>query len=259
MVRKFIYTLTLMCVAAVAAEAQKFVEKPYSAWTVDQAKEILSNSGWAKTYQNLSAAAGSDMREAARAQSDTRLSGQERSRSERSGGTAPVYATLRSALPVRQALVRLNQIASGYDKMDEKNKAKFDESMKGLLGCAICQTHYVITMSQASNSTGQFVEEGLFQGMTLAQMKDNIWLETDDGKRRSLVEFTAPTKRGDSAIFFFARKDEQGNVFVTDSTKEVSIVFNNTFFTPSNRSSAYVPRRFDFKVSKLKVGSELMF
>ncbi len=241
------------------ASGQKFVDKPYETWSRAQAMEILTDSGWARTYQNLTAAAAVDAREAARSQADNRLSGQERGRSDRSGGTPPVYARLRSAMPVRQALVRLNQIASNYDKMSETDKKKFDAMANGMLGCAICQSHYVVTMMMAPNSTGQFIEEGLFQGMTLEQMKDNIWLETDDGQRRSLVEFTAPTKRGDEAIFFFARQDEKGNLLVTDKTKELNVVFNNTFFNSSNRFASALPKRFDFKVSKLKFGNELMF
>ena len=149
----------------------------------------------------MAAAASSDLREAARSQSDTRLSGQERGRSEKVGGMAPVYARLRSAMPIRQALVRLTQLSSGYDKMDEKGKANFDQSARGVLGCAICQTHYVVTMLQASNPTGQFVEEGILQGMTLEQSKIMF------GSRRTMANddrpsSSRPRKRAEKKPYF---------------------------------------------------------
>jgi hypothetical protein len=255
----FSITLILICLLAFVVTGQKFVEKPYDTWSREQAIGLLSDSSWARTYQNLSAAASSDMREAARSQSDTRLSGQERSRSDRVGGMPPVYARLHSALPVRQALARLNQIAANYDKMDEKGKEQFNETAKRLLECSICQTHYVVTILQAPNPTGQFVEEAIFQGMTFEQMKENIWLEDDAGKRRALAQFMPPQKRGDGAVFFFERNDDKGNPFLSDSSKELNVVFNNNFFVASNRFAPLIPRRFDFKVSKMKIGDKLMF
>lgn len=249
--------LLLILAFTISINAQKFLDKPFTTWSQENSRELLTESPWAKMYQNMSAAAGADMREAARSQSDNRLSGQERGRSERSGGTPPVIARLHSAAPIRQALARLNQIASGYDKMDAGKKAAFDESAKRLLECAICQTHYVVTLTQAPNSSGQGVEEAIFEGMNVDQMKGNIWLEDEKGKKRELVQFIAPQKRGDSAVFFFARKDEKGEELIVEASKEINVVFNNNFLTPSNRFAALIPRRFEFNVSKMKFGGTL--
>lgn len=256
---KGILYLSLILLAATSVSAQKFLDKPYTTWTRENAMDVISNSGWAKTYQNMEASASADMREAARSQADNRLAGQERGRSDRSGGLAPVVARLHSASPIRLALVRLNQLGSGYDKMDAQQKAAFDEKAKGLLECAICQTHYVVTMTQSPNSSGQSVEEAIFQGMTMEQMKGNIWIEDEQGKKRDLVQFIAPQKRGDSAVFFFPRKDAQGQELLSAASKEVNVVFNNNFLVTSNRFSPLVPRRFEFSVSKMKFGETAAF
>lgn len=254
--RLALLSLSLFSVT-LAASAQKFAEKPFTSWSRENAMEMLSDSSWARTYHNMTAAAGAAMEDAARAQSDNRLSGQERGRSERAGGTPPVYARLHSALPIRQALIRLNQIAAGYDKMDDAGKAAFDARAKGMLECGVCQTHYVVTITAAPSSTAQGVEEGIFQGMNIEQMKGNIWLETEKGAKRELVEFIAPKKGGESAVLFFARKDDQGIDLVSDANNTLSVVFNNNFLIPSNRFSPLLPRRFEFRVSKLKQGSRL--
>ncbi|MEQ1765449.1 MAG: hypothetical protein ABL984_20135 [Pyrinomonadaceae bacterium] len=256
---KGILYFSVFLLFATSVQAQKFLDKPFTSWSRENAMDVITASPWAKIYQNMSASASADMREAARSQSDNRLSGQERGRSERSGGTAPVIARLHSATPIRQALVRLNQLASGYDKMDTQQKVAFDEKAKGLLECAICQSHYVVTMTQAPNTSGQSVEEAIFQGMTFEQMKGNIWIEDEQGRKRELVQFIAPQKRGDSAVFFFPRKDDSGQVLFSESSKEVNVVFNNNFLVTSNRFSSLVPRRYEFMVSKMKFGDTAAF
>jgi hypothetical protein len=254
---RIIVSSILVLTASVAISAQKYAEKPYSSWSRENAMEMLSDSSWARTYHNISAAVSADQREAARAQADNRLSGQERGSSGRSGGTPPVFARLHSALPIRQALVRLNQLAAGYDKMDSGKKAEFDEKAKGLLECGICQTHYVVTLTTATDSRGQGVEEGMFQGLTTKDLKGNVWLETEKGVKRELVEFIPPKKSGDSAVLFFARKDSQGIELVSETSNTLSVVFDNNFLIPSNRFAPLLPRRFEFKVSKLMQGGKL--
>lgn len=253
------FFLVVLLFFTISAAGQKFLDKPFTSWSRENATELITDSPWAKIHQNMAAAATADMREATRAQSDNRLSGQERGRSERSGGTAPVIARLHSAAAVRLALARLNQINAGYDKMDGAKKAAFDESLKRLLECPICQSHYVVTITQSPNSSGQSVEEAIFQGMTLDQLKGNVWLEDEKGIKRELVQFIAPEKRGDSAVFFFPRKDERGNLLFNETSKQVNVVFNNTFLTSSNRFASMVPRRFEFNYSKMKFAEFLRF
>lgn len=254
-----IFVIAIILFFAIAVDAQKFLDRPFTTWSRENATDVITDSPWAKIHQNMAGAISADMREAARAQSDTRLTGQERGRSERSGGTAPVVARLHSSAAIRLALARLNQIGAGYDKMEAAKKAEFDESVKRLIECPICQTHYVVTITQSPNSSGQSVEDAIFQGMTLEQMKPIIWLEDEKGLKRELVQFIAPEKRGDSAVFFFPRKDAQGNLLFTDASKQVNIVFDNTFLTSSNRYAPMVPRRFEFNFSKMKFGDFLPF
>ncbi len=251
----------IICVFAIVSStfAQKTMEKPFSTWSRDESIKILSDSSWATMYRSNVGTASADAANAARNQADNRLAGAERGRSERSGGPAPVVIRLHSALPVRQALTRLNQIAAGYDKMNEKGKADFDESARKLLDCAICQGYYVVTITQVPNPSGQFVEEAIFQGMTHEEMKGNIWLENDKDEKRELFQYIMPQKRGDSAVFFFPRKDEKGSIFLTSDNKDFSFVFKPTFLTANNRYAHLVPRKFDFKLSKITVGENLMF
>ncbi len=143
--------------------------------------------------------------------------------------------------------------------MSDDEKAKFNEKGRGLLDCAPCQNHHVVTLTLMSNPSGQSVEEAIFQGMTLEQMKENVWLKNDKGATRPLIHFIAPQKRGDSAVFFFARKDEKGDLFLSKDNSEFSFVFNGTFFNANNRFASLIPRQFDVKLSKITVEGNIVF
>jgi hypothetical protein len=244
----------------VAASAQKNLDKPFQNWSKSDATKIVSDSGWAQTYQSIAGSSSALAQQIARESTQTANRGGGNPRSvERNLGPPPVVIRLHSALPVRQALIRLQQIGAGYDKMSGDKKAEFDASTKGFLECAICKNYYVVTLTQFTDASNQRVEEAIFQRFTLNDVKDNVYLINDKGEKRELVQFTPPKGAGDSAIFFFARKDAQGNQFLTPDNKEFKFVFKDDFLTSRNPYAGLIPRNFEFKVSKITVSENLEF
>ena len=260
MKRLTIFALFIFLAAStLTASAQKVLNKPIDEWSQADAMEILSDSPWAKTYQSVEGAAAAAAIAALRDQSDNSLTGSERGRSGRSGGPPPVVFRLHSGLPIRLALIRLNQIAAGYEKMDDAAKVKFNESARGLLDCQPCQSYYIVSITQLTERAGETAEEGIFQGMSLDQMKGNITLRNDKGGIRQLVHFIPPNKSGDSAVFFFARADENGEQLYSRGHNQVSVVFDGAFLNPSNRFAYMLPRKMDFRISRITVGENIVF
>jgi hypothetical protein len=260
LIKNILFLIICICCLTNAVSAQKTWEKPFDKWSKDDALKIVTSSPWAQTYQSPEGAASAAARQIGREQRDTVNSGGNNPRSyARNFGPAPVVIRLHSALPVRQAIIRGRQIAAGYDKMDDKKKAEFNESSKGFLSCEICQNYYVVSLTQFPDPSGQSVEEGIFQRLTFENLKGNAWLINDKGEKRELVQFTPPKSRGDSAYFFFARKDDKSNLFLTPDSKEFKFVFNNEFLTVSNPYAGLVPRNFEFKVSKMMLGDKVEF
>lgn len=250
----------LMCALAVTASAQKVWEKPLQKWSKDEALKILNASAWAQTYQSTAGASAAAQQQIAREQSQNVSGGGSNPRSvARNFGPPPVTIRLHSAMPIRQAMIRLRQIDAGYDKMDEKQRADFDKSTKGFLDCSICQKFYVITLAKFKDSSGQTVDEGIFQRMSLEQLKGNVWLTNEKGERRELVQFNAPKNASDLAVFYFARADDKGIPFLTAESKKFEFVFDNTFLDSRNPYSPFLPRRFEFSVSKLVSDGNIMF
>jgi hypothetical protein len=143
--------------------------------------------------------------------------------------------------------------------MDEKQRADFDKSTLGFLNCAICKNFYVVTLTKFTDSAAQYVDEGLFQKMGLDQLKSNVWLVNEKGERRELVQFNPPKTPADMAVFYFARMDDKGVSFLTPESKNFKFVFNNSFLNSRNPYAPMLPNSFEFNVSKLIVGDNLLF
>jgi len=249
-----------VCSLTMTISAQKVLEKPFQKWSKDDAIKVLSASPWAQTYQSTSGASSAAQQQIAREQNQSVSRGGSNPRSvARDFGPAPVVIRLHSALPIRQAIVRLRQLDAGYDKMDEKQRADFDKSIQGFLNCAICQKFYVVTMMKFVDTKSQSVDEGLFQRMTLEQLKSNVWLSNEKGERRELVQFNAPKGPGDMAVFYFARVDDKGGSFLTPESKKLEFIFENNFLDSRNPYAPMLPRRFEFNVSKFVANGNVVF
>ena len=226
-------------------------KKPFQQWSKADVQKVLNDSPWAIT-QEARLDFGSEVRRVAGA--PTTSSGHQSQ--EMSGANIAVdyrvTLRLRSALPVRQALVRSKQIEAKYDQMNAKERAAFDEKMKGLLDCPACAQNYVVTLScKSTNYPGaDALYEGL-RGMTLPGLKPYVHLENDRGERRGLVHFVAPRAAGEETIFYFPRFDDEDRPLVTPATRKL-------YFRLSD-SNAKAITNFEIDVTKLLLNGEIVF
>jgi hypothetical protein len=255
----------LICGAVMAflssgVSAQKFLSKPWTEWSKDEALSLLADSGWAKTYSSIEGGARAEAGAMARSQRDSvNRGGGNPGSASRDLGNLPITIRLHSSPFVRQAMVRLQQINVKYDKMSDEEKAKFDASRKGYLECPICKDYYVVTITKYTDSSGETINEGIFQSMTVEDMKGGVSLVNDKGESRELVQFTPPKTGTDPAIFFFKRTDDAGNPLVGIDAKELRFVFSNEFVQRDKRYSPLYPRRFEFPVSKMTISENVLF
>ena len=254
-----IFAFFLFAGLAAPAFGQKIPDKPYSEWSRDAALKIVSESGWAKIYTSMESRAGADRGNLANQGRDTvnRGGGQPGSVA-RSTGNTPIVIRLHSAPLVRQATVRLQQLSAGYDKMSSDQKAAFDAGRKGFLDCAICKDYYVVTIAKYANTTDT-VTDGIFSAVTLDDIKGQVTLVNDNGEKRELVQFTPSKGSNDPAVMFFKRLDENGKPLLTPESKELQVQFSSTFIDWNKRDAGLYPRRFEFPVSKMMIGGEVIF
>ena len=253
----------IMGLLAGTINAQKALDKPFQKWSQDDALKILNISQWTKSYQSAEGMAALDKAAIQKEQDNTKITpGPKASDGGAQAATltvAPILVRLHSGLVVRQAYVRLQQIAAGYDKMDEAKRAAFDSSTKDLLACPLCKNYYIVTMSKSIDSSGTSVEEGLFQTMNLQQMKGNIWIVNENGVKAELAQFIPPKGGKDLAVFFFPRRTAEGAELISPQSKSFRVAFNNEFFTSSNPYAKFLPKSFEFEVGKLIHGEDFLF
>jgi hypothetical protein len=229
----------------------EWLKKPFAQWSKADVQKLLNDSPWART-QEARLDFGSEVRRVAGA--PTTSSGHQ---STEMGGANiavdyRVTLRLRSALPIRQALVRLKQIEAKYDQMNAKERAAFDEKMKGLLDCPACAQNYVVTLScKSTNYPGADALYDGLRGATLPGLKPYVHIENDRGERRSLIHFVAPKAPGEETIFFFPRFDDEDRPLVTPATKKL-------YFRLSD-SNAKAITNFELDVAKLLLNGEIVF
>lgn len=243
--------ITLLCGPAFG---QGPLEKPFNQWSKGEASKILNDSPWVKTRE-IRVAVKQGKRHVA-GMTASSVEEQRANKAELGGANAPidfkVTLRLRSALPVRQALVRLRQIEAGYDNMSASDRKAFDEKIKGLLECPACAQNYVITVSaRSSNDPGADPVFEILKGATLPAIRKYIYIANERGERRELIHFVPPKAGGEEAMFFFERLDEEDRPLFKPGDKKL-------IFRMSDRDAGAVTN-FEFDLGELTVNGEIAF
>jgi hypothetical protein len=201
-------------------------KQPFSRWSKTEVEGVLNNSPWAK-QQELRIKFDKEAQKAAGSYSG--VSGSAAAQSQMEVTSQPpvdfVFTLrLRSALPVRQALVRLKALETNIEKLSDQQRTAYETQVKGLLECPACAGNYVVTLSSKSkDSPGADAVYTTFKGGRLADLQRYVYLANERGDRRTLIHFVPPRAPGDDAVFFFPRTDEKGAPLLTTDNKELLI------------------------------------
>ena len=229
-----VFTL-IECVSPGVAHGQDdSINKPFTKWTKTEAERILNDSPWARA-QTVRIRGESKMRRVAGAPVDVSSGTPTVPSAALGGAEAPIDFTftlrLRSALRIREALVRLRQIEAGYDKMSAEKQSQFDAQpkVKGLLTCPACEQNYVLTLSaKSTEAPGADAVFNTFKGGRLPDLQRYVFIANNRGVRRSLIHFVPPNAPGEEAVFYFPRFDEQGQpLLMPDDTELIANFTNN--------------------------------
>jgi hypothetical protein len=202
---------------------------PYQNWTRDQIRKILSDSAWVKTVNHTQAA------------EETRIG-------VILPPTAQAKIMLRSALPVRQALLRQRQLDAKYDKMSDSEKKVFDEKNKALLECPACTNYYVVSVAYGNLS----MENKYY----LNDRKKSVYLSNDTGEKRELAEFVVMTQPESEIVFFFPRQNKNGEPLLTSKNKKLTFNFE---LKGLDGKSSFPFKKFDFEVSNFIEDGKIIF
>lgn len=246
--------LSLAFISLSSASAQQGLpEKPFQQWSKEEVNKILTDSLWAKTQATRIQRRGQVRSIAGQTESEGGLS----RKGELPSAEDPIdyrfTLRLHSALPIRQALVRREQLSWNYDKRSEAERKAFDRQAKEmLLDCAVCRDNYVLSVGFSSNNTsGNDMIHQWFGSTTLPAIKGYIYIANERGQRRDLMAFIPPKAAGDDVFFIFPRLDEKGQPLFTASDKKLKFVMSD--------NNAKSITNFTFDISQLMFDGKVGF
>ncbi len=258
--------LLLTFFATVPAAAQEFWEKKnYREWTKEQCRKLLQDSPWA------SHAGAVDVQTVA----FTSQSSQGQDSEQR----IDYYAQIRSALPIRQAIIRRAMIDNKYEKMSPEDKKAFDASAEQYLA-RVYPDVIVITVEYSSNI--ETVDRELaryWQTAASDTILPNIYLTGNKGMRIQPIRYQADPGAGRAFQLNFPRTVD-GVPVISDDVKSIKLELPApSFDTATERSTsqlsgqssranpnANTPRGlkesrsfFEFKTERMKYKGETVF
>ena len=202
--------LVLSLATTVCAQKQS---KPWTEWSKKEAEAILNDSPWGRTQVETDV---SEMfySPTARGGAGTNAG----SRTEQGATNSEIYVRYHirffSARPVRQAHVRIIEI-------NDKDLNRETSGRMHNFAELTAKDAIILTVTYESNDqrySGKALQ--LFGSRNTGSLKNNTYLERNDGQRLFLDEYVPPGKDGFGARFIFRRHDD-GVPFVMPDTTEI--------------------------------------
>jgi len=253
---------TLMALLGVIAMAQSkdfWQTKDYKQWTEKECKKLLENSPWAQdhtlkqvyieTLQSASAPAGTLN------PASLPREGPSTGERERAPKTQMIYQVqLRSALPVRQAIVRRQMIAEQYDQMSQEKKREFDERAGKFLYADFNETVMVHVSYSASVQSYDRDLARYWHSQTTETLKNTTFLIASNGEKVQLTQYTASTGAGREFQLIFPRQITGGPV-LGPKDKSIKIEFKHPRVGNEGEARALL----EFKADKMVINNVVVY
>ena len=191
--------LTILLGSMATAQSGEFWQKkPYRQWSEAECRKMLEESPWAKTHtlgqvyiepmQSPSSPSSNDPFQVP----DPTTGPVKSSTADRAREQQPrikYVVQFRSALPVRQAMVRMMQINKNYNQMPSEGKQKFDQNADAFLGKNLSDT--VILFVTFSSNVQEFLMElsRYWQAQTTETLRNSVFLITSRGDKIPPVSY----------------------------------------------------------------------
>ena len=218
-------------------------KKDYQQWNERECKKLLEDSPWAKTY-TLSQVYVTPL-------SSNENDAQARAREDNPRLTYRVQ--FRSATPIRQAMVRQQQLAQKYDQMPEDKKKAFDQEAGKFLAASFADA-VVVYVSFTTNV--QFDDRDVarhWQTQTTDTLKNFTYLIGPKGEKVQLQRYTV-ADAGRAFQLVFPRQPE-GRPLVGPQDKTIKLEFVHPRTTRQGESRVLI----EFRLDKMVMQGEPVF
>jgi hypothetical protein len=188
--RRFATATALIVVSAACLFAKDFWENPFDKWSQKDVVKMITDSPWAASSTTASS-------------SLTKTGGQ-------AGENEIFYkitARFFSALPIREAYVRMSRIMNKYDDMNAEQKQQFDARFNKPLTLDFSDRVALVIDYTSTPNDPNFTRDmkNFLDTATAETLKQNVYLITKANGRIDLKEYYPPGKMLPGATFVFPR------------------------------------------------------
>lgn len=192
MKRRSLLLALLLLLASEAAAAEFWLEKDYRQWSEKECRRLLENSPWAKSYvlsrpfiEPVGTPTGERVHEAS--------------------PRVEYRVQIRSALPIRQALVRLAQLQGKYDALPAEERQRFDAESEKFLAASFPDT---VLIHVAFSSNVPLYEKDLIRDWGRHRtevLRNTVFLSGGKGATAHLLEFSMEEPQEGAFLLTFPR------------------------------------------------------
>jgi hypothetical protein len=236
--------------AFAAAQAKDFWQaKDYRQWTEKECKKLLENSPWAQDY-TLEQTYIEPLQSSS-------LPGGQASTGER--GREPntkmgYQVQFRSALPIRQALVRQQMLNEKSEQAPPEKKQEFDEQAEKFLSANFADT---VLVHVSYNANVQVYDRELaryWHGQTTETLKNTTFLIVANGQKIQPIRYTTSTGAGREFQLIFPRQ-VNGQPLVGPKDKPLKLELKHPRTGDQNEQHVLI----EFKVDKMTMQGNVIY
>ena len=204
----FVLSAIFLAAGSAAFGADFWENKTYDTWSQKECNKLLTDSPWVEDLPLIAEGIS---------QSTTGDDGQQL--------TINYQIQFRSALPVRQAVVRQMQLAQKYDTLAPEQKQQFDQSAKSFLSADFSDVVVVYVTYRCSSQDKSRQIDRHWQSQTMDLLKNTVFLRNSKGEQVALTKYIAPQGAERSFQFIFPR-EINGKPFITHEDKSLQLEFS---------------------------------
>jgi hypothetical protein len=235
------HTLIVLLILWVSTSLLTGQQKDFHHWSEYDCRKLITDSPWSQTYSV----------------SEVYIEPLQSESSDRAREEHPridYLVQLRSAQPVRQALVRLAEINAKYEKLTAEQRKTFDlRTHQFLVGAS--KDMVTVHVSFTANVQDDDREVARYWRMQTAEtLKNFVYMIGSGGMKIPLAKFVLGEVGSREFQLQFPREYQQKPV-ITSGDKTLAIEFVHPPIRGRDEQRVYVP----FKVEKMMVNGELIY
>jgi len=237
-------------VAATAWADDFWTKKNWKEWNKAECNKILEDSPWAKRQlvQNSSALTSQPS-----ASHDASLSPNIGGVGNLGAGEITYRIRFLSAEPIRDAMVRLEQLAKDYDKMTDEQKKAFDAQMDQKMGKLRADSILVHVIFEGNSASLKSFLAQYWEGFQGDAIPPDVYLTTDSGTRVLPLSYTIKIAENEFDLVFPRTQNNQP--IVAPGAKSIKLMIKS----PKILDFSAKVFTIEFKLDKMSFGGKVEY